>query len=95
MAVLGLPHFVDRADVRVVDSGRSPGLDEQPLAGAIVVAVGVRQHFERDLTVQPFVSRAVDDAHSTAAQRAEHAVPVDYVWTYGGLHGEIECSPSV
>ena len=73
----GLPGFVDRADVRVVERGCSLGfVDEAPL-GLLVCAEVRRQKLERYRPIEPDVDRLVHDAHASAPESIEHAEMVD------------------
>ena len=66
---------MDCDDVGMVERGDGPSLAlEARLAAFGIERRGVRQHFERDETVEPRVPRFVDLAHSPAAERGDDVV---------------------
>jgi len=81
----GLPHLVDRGDVRVIEGGEHLRLPLEAGEAVSVVGKGFGQHLDRDLTVEPGVGGAVDLAHPALAQlggdlvgaeaRADHGRP--------------------
>ena len=66
--------LVNRADVRVVERRRGPGLAFEPEVGLPVVRVGACQELDRHMAAEREVERLVDLSHPAAAQPAEHAV---------------------
>ena len=74
---VGFIHFVDCADIRVVQSGRSPGLAQQPLHHLRVTGDFGWQAFERHLAAQTRVFRPVYHAHAARAQGVKQLVMGD------------------
>ena len=62
--IVALFDGVDRNDVRVIQLGRGLGFAQESLTNVGAEAQLRRQHFDRDLALQPFVTRAVHDAHA-------------------------------
>ena len=69
-----LANFVDRADVRVVQRGRSLGLAPEAAEGLWVVGEIVGKELQRDVATKLEVFSLVDDTHAAAADPAEDAV---------------------
>ncbi len=76
-AAVGLSDVVDRGDVGVVDHRSRPRLADEPASPLLVPRHGLRQDLQRDLTAEPRVLGAVDDAHSPLSQLRHDAVMVD------------------
>jgi hypothetical protein len=79
---VGLIDFADRADVRVVQRGRSLGFPLKAAEGLCVVGEFVGKKLQGDMATELEVFRLVHDAHATAADLAEDAVKGDRL-TYG------------
>jgi hypothetical protein len=71
---IGLINLVYRADVRVVQGGRSPGLPLETAEGWCVVGEFVGKELQCDVATELQVFRFVDHTHPTAANLAEDAV---------------------
>ena len=71
---IGLVDLVDRADVRVVQGGRSLCLPLKATEGLRVVGEFVGKELQGDVATEFEVFRLVDDAHPAAADLAEDAV---------------------
>ena len=65
---------VDREDVRVIQRGGSAGFLIESRKASRVAGEGRRQHFDRDITSEPRVSRPIDFAHAARAGRYEDFV---------------------
>ena len=74
---IGLVDFVDRADVRVVQRGRSLGFPLETAEGLCIVGEFVGKELQGDVAAQLEVFRLVHHAHSAAADLAEDAVVRD------------------
>ena len=71
---IGLVNLVDRADVRVVQRGRSLGFPLEAAEGLCVVGEFIGEELQGDVATELEVFRLVDHAHSAAADFAEDAV---------------------
>ena len=65
---------VDRADVRVVQGGRGPGLAPEPLERLAGVSCLLGEELDRDVTAEADVFRLKHDAHPAAAEFRKDAV---------------------
>ncbi len=65
---------VDLRDVRVIQSGEGLGLALEPQQAVGIGGDRLGQHFERDVTFEPQVARAIDLAHSAFAKLREDLV---------------------
>ncbi len=65
---------VDRYDVGVRERSRGASLAQEPLANGGVALEVRRQDFDRDRAIELQISRAVHDAHPTAADLALEGV---------------------
>jgi len=68
------PELVDRHDVRVIERGGGLGLELEPRHGTGVAGPGLGQRLERDVALQPRVTRAVDLAHAPGPEGLEDLV---------------------
>ena len=66
---VGLAHFVDRADVWMIEPRGGLCLAHEPPAGSVVVGRCGRQQFERHSPVEARVFGEIDVAHASCAQR--------------------------
>jgi hypothetical protein len=71
---ISLIDFVDRADVWVVQRGRSLGFPLEAAEGLCVVGKFVRKELQGDVATKPEVFCIVHNAHATAPDPAEDAV---------------------
>jgi hypothetical protein len=71
---IGLVNLVDRADVRVVQGGRSLGLPLKTAEGLRVVGEFVGKELQSDVATELEVFSLVHHAHAPAADPAEDAV---------------------
>ena len=71
---IDLVNLVDRADVRVVQRGRSFGLPLETAEGLCVVGEVVGKELQGDVATELEVFRLIHHAHATAADLAEYAV---------------------
>ena len=71
---IGLVNLVDRADVRVVQGGRSLGLPLESAEGLCIVGEFVGKELQGDVATELEVFRLVHHAHAPAADLAEDAV---------------------
>ena len=71
---IDLIYFVDRADVRVVQRGRSLGLPLETAKGLRVVGKFVGKEFQGDVATELQVFCLVHHAHAPTADLAEDAV---------------------
>ena len=71
---IGLVNFVDRADVRVVQRGRSLGFPLETAEGLCVVGEFVGKELQGDVATELEVFRLVHHTHAPAADLAEDAV---------------------
>ena len=71
---IGLVNLVDRADVRVVQRGRSFGLPLETAESLCVVGEVVRKELQGDVATELQVFRFIHDTHAPAADPAEDAV---------------------
>jgi len=76
-APIGLVDFVNRADVRMIQRGRSLGFPLEAAEGLCIVGEFVGKEFQGDVTTELEVFRLVDHAHSPATDLAEDAVVRD------------------
>ena len=72
LPVGGGADLVDGADIRMIERGRGARLEQETLLGFRLCAQVRRQEFQCDLPAQPFVTRAVHQAHRPRAQRLRH-----------------------
>jgi hypothetical protein len=72
-AAIRVAHFVDGADVRVIERGGIPGLAQQTIAGGSVIDAGA-EHLERNLSMERGVVCEEDGPHPSATER-----PLDVV----------------
>src|ERR1035437_9646085 len=81
---IGLVNLVDRADVRMVQRGRSLGFPLETAEGLRVVGEVVVKELQGDVTTELEVFRLVDYAHPSAAELLNDAVVrdglVDHEW---------------
>jgi hypothetical protein len=71
---IGLVDFVDGADVRVVQRGRSLGLPLEATEGLRIMGEFVGQELQCDVATQLEVFRLIHNAHAPAADLAQDAV---------------------
>ncbi len=71
---IGLVNLVDRADVRVVQRGRSLGLPLETAEGLHVVGKFVGKELQGDVATKLEVFGLVHHTHATTADLAEYAV---------------------
>jgi hypothetical protein len=71
---IGLVNLVDRADVRVVQRGRSLGLPLETAEGLHVVGKFVGKEFQGDVATELQVFCLVHHTHASPADLAEYAV---------------------
>ncbi len=76
-AVAGLVDLVDRADGRVVERRRRPGLADEALLALPGGAALAGEELERHRPVEPEIDRLVDDAHATAPEAIEDPIVGD------------------
>ncbi len=84
-----LAGVVDRDDRRVVERGGEARLAQEALAEAHVPGELGREELERDGAVEREVARAIDDAHSTAAEQRLDPVTGQLL-----AHGEARLGPA-
>ncbi len=65
---------VDSDDVRVIQARRRAGLFLEPMPVTRVVGDRRLEHLERDLALEPDVSRAIDDAHASRSKERQYLV---------------------
>ena len=65
---------VDRADVGMVERGEELRLAPEPADAFGIVDKAWRQRFQRDITIQPGVARAIDLAHPSDAEQRTNLV---------------------
>jgi hypothetical protein len=65
---------VDLRDVRVVERRQRLRLAREPGQSLRIARKDLRQHFQRDVAIEPGVAGAVDLAHSAGADRSQHFV---------------------
>ena len=70
-------NLVNRADVRVIERGRSEGFPLKSFAGSRIVLHLSRQEFQRDVPVQLEVFGFVDHTHPAATELREDAIVRD------------------
>ena len=75
--MIRLADLVDVEHVRVLDRGLKPALAAKALDELGVVGELGPQDLERDTTVERGLDGLVDDAHSTASDHPQDAVPRD------------------
>ena len=68
---------VDVADVRIVQLGENLRFTLEPGQAVWVGCEGIREHFQRDLAVQPRIGRAIDLAHAALADEGGHVIVVE------------------
>jgi hypothetical protein len=78
-----VPEVMERTDVRMIESGDRPRLDQEAIEPSRLTGPGVRDHLDGDITVEAGVAGAVHLAHSTAAQQGD-----DLIGAEGGPPGE-------
>jgi hypothetical protein len=66
--------IVDRGDVRVVEFREGKRFLPEAPARILVTQAPGRQHLQRDVTIEPLVVRAIDDAHSAGTDAFEKPV---------------------
>ncbi len=76
-------HFVNRADVRMVERRRRARLPVESLHRAFIRQECRREELERHLAAQSRVLRAVDNAHAAGADLFDHAVGADGLANHG------------
>jgi hypothetical protein len=79
---IGLVNLVDRADIRVVQGGRSFGFPLETAEGLRVVGKFVGKEFQGDVATELEVFGLVNDTHAPAPDLAEDAV-MGYRLPYG------------
>src|SRR5262249_44378457 len=72
-----LADVVDGADVRMIQRRGNPRFTVEPVERLRVRGELGRQKLDRDLPAEPHVFRAINDAHSAAAEALENAVVSD------------------
>jgi len=69
-----LANFMNRADVRVIERSRRPGLTNQASRGCGIVSIGRRQHLDGDVALKPLVERSIDLAHPAHAEQRDDPI---------------------
>ena len=69
--------------MRVIEGRQELGFSLQASEPGFVGGKAIRQHLDGDMAVEPGVTRAIDLAHATRADRRE-----DFVRTKSGAGGE-------
>src|ERR1700675_3217687 len=80
---IGIINFVDRADVRVVQRGRSLGFPLKTTEGLGVVSEFVGKELQGDVATELYILGLIDNAHAAATQLLDDAVVRDclvYHW---------------
>jgi hypothetical protein len=73
---LPLADAVNRNDVRMGETSGSLGLAGEPLPDVLLESELGRQHLDRYATLKPFVTRAIDHAHTPAANLSLDGISV-------------------
>ena len=73
-----LADFVDRADVRVIESGRAARLSHETPRGDWIRRRAGRQELQRDAPAQLRVVREIDFAHPAGAEFGADDVAAEY-----------------
>src|SRR5712691_8228628 len=89
-AISFFTYFIDRADVRVVQCGRSFCLSEQPFLGLLISEGFGRQHLDRHLAIEPDVLGQEYFSHSARTESLENAVMRNLAWKQTNYLGAIE-----
>ena len=74
---LVLADVVNRADIRMVESGGRPGLALETFDGERIGERRIGQELQRDVAAEAEVFGPVDDAHAACAQTFHHPVVRD------------------
>jgi len=74
VTTIGCVDLVDRADIRVVQRGRSLGLPPEAAEGLSIMGEFVGQELQCDVAIQLEVFRLIHNAHAPAAELAQDAV---------------------
>ncbi len=70
----GLAHFVNGADVGVVEGSGGARLAQQPRASLLVAKAAGRKHLQGHVPLELFVVRFINDAHAALSQFLVDAV---------------------
>ena len=70
---IGVAQLVDTGDVGVAQRGQDAGFATEPFEIVLVEQMRVDE-FQRDVALESAVTRAIDDAHATLAERLEEFV---------------------
>ena len=90
-AAVVLADVVDRADVGMVQSGRSLGFAAETLEGLMVLGQVIGEELQSDEATETGVFGFVDDSHSTAAELLYDSIMRDCLVEQRGPHAWQQC----